>query len=115
MFITNPGRMGDEDGCTFIIKKDNTFIGYRVEHWMYDIEECTVNESDVTKVFPKWRETWSKGNSEKYKYYYMGFGNGLCVDKSIVNIFENYLESCINERKVGSLMYFFLMSAIIWY
>lgn len=78
---------------------------------MYDIEECTVNESDVTKVFPKWRETWSKGNSEKYKYYYMGFGNGLCVDKSIVNIFENYLESCINEREVGLLMYFFLMSA----
>ena len=73
-------------------------IGYRVEHWMYDTEECIVDESDVTKVFPKWRETWSKGNSEKYKYYYMGFGNGLCVDKSIVNIFEQHLESCINER-----------------
>ena len=23
MFITNPGRMGDEDGTTFIVKHDN--------------------------------------------------------------------------------------------
>ena len=23
MFITNPGRMGDEDGSTFVVKKDN--------------------------------------------------------------------------------------------
>ena len=25
MFITNPGRMGDEDGSTFVIKHDNEF------------------------------------------------------------------------------------------
>ena len=28
MFITNPGRMGDEDGSTFIIKKDNVIVKY---------------------------------------------------------------------------------------
>ena len=30
MFITNPGRMGDEDGSTFIIKKENELTIYRV-------------------------------------------------------------------------------------
>ena len=32
MFITNPGRMGDEDGSTFIIRNDNEFIVYRVKY-----------------------------------------------------------------------------------
>lgn len=31
MFITNPGRMWDEDGITFIIKKDKELIVYRNE------------------------------------------------------------------------------------
>ena len=35
MFITNPGRMGDEDGSTFIIKNNNEFTIYRVDGWMY--------------------------------------------------------------------------------
>ena len=35
MFITNPGRMGDEDGSTFIIRQDDDYIIYRVEGWMY--------------------------------------------------------------------------------
>ena len=35
MFITNPGRMGDEDGATFIIKHGNEFTIYRVDGWMY--------------------------------------------------------------------------------
>ena len=35
MFITNPGRMGDEDGSTFIIKKENELTIYRVDGWMY--------------------------------------------------------------------------------
>ena len=30
MFITNPGRMGDEDGSTFIIKNKDFFS--RLEH-----------------------------------------------------------------------------------
>ena len=33
MFITNPGRMGDEDGTTFIVKKDNNYICYRIDGW----------------------------------------------------------------------------------
>ncbi len=31
MFITNPGRMGDEDGTTFIIKHGNEFNIYRID------------------------------------------------------------------------------------
>lgn len=31
MFITNPGRMGDEDGSTFIVKQENKFRMYRVD------------------------------------------------------------------------------------
>jgi len=30
MFITNPGRMGDEDGTTFIIKNGNVVTIYRI-------------------------------------------------------------------------------------
>lgn len=35
MFITNPGRMGYEDGSTFIIKEDNNYVSYRIDGWMY--------------------------------------------------------------------------------
>ncbi len=37
MFITNPGRMGDEDGITFIVKDNNDYNIYRVSGWMYPI------------------------------------------------------------------------------
>ena len=35
MFVTNPGRMWDEDGSYFIIKENNKFIAYRISGWMY--------------------------------------------------------------------------------
>ena len=35
MLITNPGRMGDENGSTFLIQKDNQYILYRIDRWMY--------------------------------------------------------------------------------
>ena len=31
MFITNPGRMGDEDGSTFVLKEDNHYNIYRID------------------------------------------------------------------------------------
>ena len=42
MFITNPGRMGDEDGSYFIVKKGNTFNPYRVLGLMYSNGNTTV-------------------------------------------------------------------------
>lgn len=101
MFITNPGRMGDEDGITFVIKEENEFTMYRVSGWMYgERTEESILLKDAIKVFPKWDETWKNCNNEnyngKYKYIYMGFGNGLSVDKRIYDKFKPYLNKYIN-------------------
>ncbi len=103
MFITNPGRMGDEDGSTFIIRHDNEFSIYRIDGWMYPIENNErITLEDASKQFPKWRETWKhsaeKEYKGKYKYIYMGFGNGLCVDKSIYEEYEPYLNKIVEEQ-----------------
>jgi hypothetical protein len=105
MFITNPGRMGDEDGCTFIIQKGKIvkrFVCYRVSGWMNNkTPEITLD--DMEKVFPKWIEAWNNSTNKeydgKYKYIYMGFGNGLCVDKSLYDIFKLELEHQIRLKK----------------
>ena len=99
MFITNPGRMGDEDGSTFIIKKNDNYISYRVDGWMYPTNRNNDNISldDMFNAFPKWQDAWhNHSNNDKYIYIYMGFGNGLCVDKSIYKEYYPYL---INEIK----------------
>ena len=94
MFITNPGRMGDEDGSTFIIKDGDNYLLYRVSGWMSRNHD--IDLEDMEKVFPMWIDAWKNSINEKYegkyKYYYMGFGNGLCVDKSISDIFDKNLE-----------------------
>ena len=103
VFITNPGRMGDEDGSTFIVKHDNNFMIYRVDGWMYRKpgEKEEISLGDMSKQFPQWREAWKHGNDKdyngKYKYLYMGFGNGLSVDKSICDDFEQYLNRRLDE------------------
>jgi hypothetical protein len=94
MFITNPGRMGDEDGLTFIIKENDKFIIYRVDGLMYQRGDIVLN--DIKKQFPKWAHTWKhfkeKEYKGKYKYLYMGFGNGLCIDNTIYDEFKPYLD-----------------------
>jgi len=106
IFITNPGRMGDEDGTTFIIKKDNELIVYRVNGWMYSTKEEReskdyISLEDASKQFPKWMETWNNWNDENYKekyiYLYMGFGNGLSVDYSMYKDFKSYLDEEIDK------------------
>ena len=107
MFITNPGRMGDEDGSTFIIKDGNELTIYRADGWMYKrSDEIEVSLDDALKQFPKWHDAWEHEHEEnykgKYKYLYMGFGNGLSVDNSIYKEFEPYLNTCVEkylERK----------------
>ena len=105
MFITNPGRMGDEDGSTFIIKNNNEFRIYRVDGWMYpnknEKKEYKISMEETAKQFPKWYKTWENSDKKDYKgkyiYLYMGFGNGLSIDKSIYNIFKNYLNELVKE------------------
>ena len=111
MFITNPGRMGDEDGSTFVVKQKEKYIIYRVEGWMYRNknlkEEEFISLEDIEKQFPKWIKSWKNADNKdykgKYKYLYMGFGNGLCVDYSIYDEFEPYLkrqiESYLENKK----------------
>lgn len=104
MFITNPGRMGDEDGSTFVIKKDDSFIVYRVDGWMYpnkdDKNRITIY--DMFKAFPKWKDTWDNYCQERYEgkyvYIYMGFGNGLCIDKSIFGEYLPYLQKEVKKN-----------------
>ncbi len=109
LFITNPGRMGDEDGTTFIIKNENKLIMYRIDGWMYPIheDEYQISMKETAKQFPKWFEAWKHANDKeykgKYKYLYMGFGNGLCIDNSIYGEFEPYLNKKIDEYLKDSL------------
>ena len=120
MFITNPGRMGDEDGSTFVIKNEDELTVYRVDGWMYSNSEVKVDDrismEDAAKQFPKWYDTWKHSNDKNYKgkynYIYMGFGNGLCVDNSIYSEFEPYLNNSLekylegkNEEERESLLY----------
>ena len=96
MFITNPGRMGDEDGATFIVKEEDNYIIYRLDNWMYrssDFKEREhVSLEEALKHFPKWKEVWNNNDiKDKYIYLYMGFGNGLAVDNKIFQEFKPYL------------------------
>lgn len=105
MFITNPGRMGDEDGSTFIVKQGKNYKAYRLSEWMHHSKDFNESEhislDDAIKQFPKWNEAWKNSNNEnykgKYKYLYMGFGNGLSVDNSIYDEFKTYLDEKVEE------------------
>ena len=100
MFITNPGRMGDEDGIYFVIKKDNNLTLYRVDGWMYGIGK-EISLQDAFKQFPSWYYTWDhnkdKNYQGKYKYLYMGFGNGLSIDNRIYEEYKPYLDKLVEE------------------
>ena len=103
MLITNPGRMGDEDGSTFIVKDGKDYAMYRIDGWMYPTKDVDEKEritlDDAFKQFPIWRETWeyNKDNSGKYTYLYMGFGNGLSIDNSIYSEYKPYLNKLVDE------------------
>ena len=105
MFITNPGRMGDEDGITFIVKDNNEFKIYRLGDWMYRTKDFNEDEfislNDAESQFPEWFEAWkNEGNKDykgKYTHIYMGFGNGLSVDNTIYNEFKPFLDKRVEE------------------
>ena len=103
IFITNPGRMGDEDGITFITKHNNEINIYRIDGLLYpkEREKIELSLKDIRKQFPKWNKTWKNSKEKKYKgkykYLYMGFGNGLSIDNSIYCEFEPYLKELIKK------------------
>ena len=55
----------------------------------------------MSSHFPKWREAWKNAAKEdydgKYKFVYMGFGNGLCIDKRIYEEFNKFLELVVSK------------------
>ena len=119
IFITNPGRMGDEDGSTFIIKDSNNYKTYRIDGWIYGNhnEKDFISLSEILKHFPKWKKTWDNCNNKeydgKYIYIYTGFGNGVFVDKTIFKEFEPYLVKEVekirlkyNKEKIEPSMYY---------
>ena len=105
MLITNPGRMGDEDGTTFVIKSGNEFSVYRVDGWMYpskkENSDNIITIAEIANQFPKWLEAWKHGNEKDYKgkytYIYMGFGNGLSVDNNVYEEYKPYLDKEVNK------------------
>lgn len=105
LFITNPGRMGDEDGSTFVIKNGNELTIYRVDGWMYPKRGIDPKEqitlSDAKNQFPKWNDAWKNGDNDKYKYLHLGFGNGLSIDKEIYTEYEPYLNSEVEKHLEG--------------
>ena len=105
MFITNPGRMGDEDGLTFIVKHDKDYTIYRLDGFMYRRNDCNISLDDVKKQFPKWHEAWKSADNKnlkgKYHYLYMGFGNGLSVDNYVFDKFKPYLDKMVQEYLEG--------------
>ena len=104
MFITNPGRMGDEDGSTFVVKEDDKFVVYRVDGWMYpnkNEKEEIITMEEFAKQFPEWFEAWKHGEEAdykgKYKHIYMGFGNGLNIDNSIYDEYKPFLDKAVEQ------------------
>ena len=96
LLITYPGRMGDIKGCSFVIKKNNNIIFYRID----DLYEFKGN---IYEKFPKWNEAlknYSENKeSKKYEIIYMGMGNLLAVDKSVFREFETLIKERTSEIK----------------
>lgn len=117
MLVTNPGRIGDEDGSYFIMKDNDKFVAYRISGWMYGQKENnSVSFDMMCSHFPKWKEAWKNYAKEdydgKYKFVYMGFGNGLCIDKRVYEEFNKFLERVVSqdpryksEEKIPALYY----------
>ncbi len=108
MFITSPGRMGDVDGSTFVIKVNNKYVAYRVGTWGVEYKDNNyISFDDMLEHFPKWNNALKNCNknkcNDKYIYVYMGFGNLLCVDKSIYDIYYPYLLEVVKKQDMYSL------------
>ena len=106
MFITCPGRMGDEDGSTFIVRDNDNYMCYRIDGWMYSTQkdENYISMEEMLEHFPNWKEAIENCHNENYegKYVsiYMGFGNILSIDKSIYEKYNPYLLE--EAKKVAS-------------
>lgn len=93
LFITVPGRMGDETGSTFIIKVEEGFVAYRVD---WAIENPKISAQDVGLVFPQWYK-YDKKNS-RYIRISIGLGNWIYVKKDIIEDYIPLLRDAIHDE-----------------
>lgn len=105
LFISNPGRMGDEDGSNIIIKVDNDYYAYRISGWMYGPKnDDYISLTETQEHFPNWKNRWENWQDKKlinqYEYVYMGFGNGISINKNIYNNFYPYIKDYISDDKL---------------
>ena len=105
LFISNPGRMGDEDGSNIIIKVDNNYYAYRISGWMYGPKDDNyISLTETQEHFPNWSERWENWQNKdlvnQYEYVYMGFGNGISINKNIYNDFYPYIKDYISDNEL---------------
>ena len=94
MFITFPGRMGDEYGCTFVIGDGKSLCIYRID----DLDRFKYN---IYRQFPRLIEALNdhKGReSMAFKGIYMGYGNKLFVNKSVYDDYKKELDDAIKKE-----------------
>lgn len=81
MFITNPGRMGNEDELTFIIKNGNGLIIYKVDNSIY-----TEFKQYLEDLVTKYLKDRSNEDKESLKY------------AAIFNVWEKAFIDMVNDR-----------------
>lgn len=94
LFITSPGRMGDEAGSTFLVKSGDGFVAYRVD---WAVENPKISREELDSVFPLWHH---HGGSETYSVYVMffsGMGHKLFVKRDIYNDFMPFLRDAMHD------------------
>lgn len=102
LFITNPGRMNNIDGSTFIINTANGYKAYYIDGWYFHdkTDDDFISYSEAMEHFPNWRAAIGQmedKRSLKYRFIYMGFGNGLCVRKDIYEFYIKYLNNAVDQ------------------
>lgn len=93
LFITVPGRMGDETGSTFVIKVKEGFVAYRVD---WAIKNPKISAQDIGLVFPQWYK-YDKKNS-RYIRISIGLGNWIYVKKDIIEDYIPLLRDAIHDE-----------------
>ncbi len=102
LFITNPGRMGDEDGSTFIINTTDGYKVYRIDGWCFGDRTGPnfISYSEMADKFPDWSSsigTVEENEDSLYRYVYMGFGNGLSIKKDLYEPFMKHLAFAVDR------------------
>ena len=97
MFITNPGRMGDEDGITFVVKNYNeyiSFLNYVSENFVTEeinkIKSCIISNEELDTQFLL--NTFKKVLYEEGDFSMYGIETDDCILNTRSLVFELVFE-----------------------